>query len=121
MAKILVAEDERDIRELVEFALQYYGHDVLTAIDGENAWELTLAEQPDLVLLDVRMPRLDGYEVCRRIKGDNNLRHIPVAFLSAKGQEAEVQAGMNAGAEEYILKPFSMEQLIQVITRLLNA
>ena len=120
MAKILVAEDERDIRELIEFALQYNGHEVLTAVDGLSAWDLTVAEQPDLVLLDVRMPRMDGYEVCRRIKRSEKLQHIPVAFLSAKGQEAEVQAGLNAGAEEYILKPFSLEQLDQAIERLLN-
>lgn len=120
MAKILVAEDERDIRELIEFALQYNGHEVLTAVDGLSAWDLIVAEQPDLVLLDVRMPRMDGYEVCRRIKRSEKLQHIPVAFLSAKGQEAEVQAGLNAGAEEYILKPFSLEQLDQAIERLLN-
>ena len=121
MAKILVAEDERDIRELIEFALQYNGHEVLTAVDGLSAWDLTVAEEPDLVLLDVRMPRMDGYEVCRRIKRSEKLRHIPVAFLSAKGQEAEVQAGLDAGAEEYILKPFSLEQLDQAIARLLNS
>ena len=120
MAKILIAEDERDIRELVEFALHYNGHDVLTAVDGMSAWELTRVEKPDLVLLDVRMPRMDGYELCRRIKGSDELCHIPVAFLSAKGQEAEVRAGMDAGAEEYILKPFSMDLLIQTIARLLN-
>ena len=120
MAKILVAEDERDIRELIEFALNFNGHDVLTAVDGVSAWELTLAEQPDLVLLDVRMPRMDGYELCRRIKRSEKLRHIPVAFLSAKGQEAEIQAGLDAGAEEYILKPFSLDQLDQAVARLLN-
>ncbi len=120
MAKILIAEDERDIRELIEFALHYNGHKVLTAVDGLSAWDLIVAEQPDLVLLDIRMPRMDGYEVCRRIKRSEKLRHIPVAFLSAKGQEAEVQAGLDAGAEEYILKPFSLEQLDQAIARLLN-
>jgi DNA-binding response OmpR family regulator len=120
MAKILVVEDERDIRELIEFALHHKGHEVLTSTDGVSAWELVRAEQPDLVLLDVRMPRMDGYEVCRRIKRSEKLRHIPVAFLSAKGQESEVQAGLDAGAEEYILKPFSMDQLIQAITRLLR-
>ena len=120
MAKILVAEDERDIRELVEFALHFNGHDVVTAVDGVSAWELTRTEHPDLVLLDVRMPRMDGYELCRRIKRSKQLRHIPVVFLSAKGQEAEVQAGLDAGAEEYILKPFSMDQLIQTVARMLN-
>ena len=120
MAKILVAEDERDIRELIEFALNYSGHEVLTAVDGLSAWDLTVAEQPDLVLLDVRMPRMDGYEVCRRIKRSEKLQHIPVAFLSAKGQETEVQAGLDAGAEEYLLKPFSLDQLDQAVARLLN-
>lgn len=120
MAKILIAEDERDIRELVSFSLRHLGHEVITTVDGETALEKVYAERPDLVLLDVRMPRLDGYEVCRRIKEDQTLRKIPVAFLSAKGQDAEVEQGMKAGAEAYILKPFSLDELLAKVNQLLQ-
>ncbi len=81
---------------------------------------MTLQEQPELVILDVRMPRMTGYDVCRRIKEDVSVAHIPVVFLSAKGQEAEVQAGMEAGAIDYILKPFSPDQLVAKITEYLK-
>jgi DNA-binding response OmpR family regulator len=120
MAKILVAEDERDIRELISFTLRHHGHQVLTAANGDDALSLTLRELPDLVLLDIRMPRLTGYDVCRRIKADPSAQHIPVAFLSAKGQDAEIQAGVAAGASDYILKPFAPDQLIERVDRLLN-
>jgi CheY-like chemotaxis protein len=120
MAKILIAEDERDIRELVTFTLQYGGHNVVAATNGEEALEAAQRELPDLILLDVRMPRMTGYEVCRRVKADPTLRHIPVVFLSAKGQELEVETGLEAGAAEYILKPFSPDQLNKKIAELLN-
>jgi two-component system alkaline phosphatase synthesis response regulator PhoP len=121
MTKILIAEDERDIRELITYTLQHSGFDVVATADGESALDLVLSEMPDLVLLDVRMPRMDGYEVCRQIKSNHKLASIPVAFLSAKGQEAEVRAGMEAGAQAYILKPFSMDQLLTQIELILKA
>jgi DNA-binding response OmpR family regulator len=111
MAKILIAEDERDIRDLIIFTLRFAGHEVVAATNGQEAFELATREDPDLILMDVRMPRMTGYEACQRIKAEVTTQHIPVAFLSAKGQEAEVNAGMEAGAEEYILKPFSPDQL----------
>jgi DNA-binding response OmpR family regulator len=111
MAKILIAEDERDIRDLITFTLHFAGYEVVSAGDGEEAVALALQEMPDLVLLDVRMPRMTGYEACKAIKADENTKGIPVVFLSAKGQEAEIQAGMQAGAIEYLLKPFSPDQL----------
>jgi CheY-like chemotaxis protein len=120
MIKILIAEDERDIRELVGITLEHNGYSVVSSADGLSALEMTASEHPDLVLLDVRMPRLDGYEVCRRIKADPQLKHIPVIFLSAKGQEAEVQAGIDAGAQAYIRKPFSMSELINQIQQTLG-
>lgn len=120
MAKILIAEDERDIRELVTFTLQYGGHEVVAVTNGEEALESAHREMPELILLDVRMPRMTGYEACRRLKADPTLRHIPVVFLSAKGQELEVQTGLEAGAAEYILKPFSPDQLNKRITDLLK-
>ena len=111
MAKILVAEDERDIRDLITFTLRFAGYEVIPVSNGEEALALTRQEMPDLVLLDVRMPRMTGYEVCEKIKSDPEIEHIPVMFLSAKGQEAEIQAGLEAGAIEYLLKPFAPDQL----------
>jgi CheY-like chemotaxis protein len=120
MAKILIAEDERDIRDLIVFTLTYGKHEVVALSNGEEVLECTRREQPDLILLDVRMPRMTGYEACRRLKADPTLRHIPVIFLSAKGQEAEVQTGLEAGAAEYILKPFSPDQLNKRISEILS-
>jgi len=120
MARILVAEDERDIRELIGFTLRHHGHEVLTASNGEDALAMALRDLPDLVLLDIRMPRLTGYDVCRRLRADPTTQDIPIAFLSAKGQDAEIQAGMDAGATDYILKPFAPDQLINRVALLLG-
>ena len=115
MAKILIAEDERDIRDLVAFTLRFAGHEVFTASNGEEAVEMAPKVNPDLILMDVRMPRMTGYEACKMMKADPDLKDIPVVFLSAKGQESEKQQGMEAGAEEYLLKPFAPDQLTQAI------
>jgi DNA-binding response OmpR family regulator len=120
MAKILIAEDERDIRDLIAFTLQFAGHQVITANNGEEAVSLTLAEIPDLVLTDVRMPKMSGYEACKLIKADPSTKHIPVVFLSAKGQEAEVQTGLQSGADEYLLKPFAPDQLTKKVSEILS-
>ena len=120
MAKILIAEDERDIRDLITFTLRFAGHDVVPTSNGEEAYEQALAVIPDLILMDVRMPRMTGYEACKRIKAEDNLKNIPVAFLSAKGQESEVNAGLDAGAIEYILKPFSPDQLTERVRVILD-
>ncbi len=119
MTKILIAEDERDIRDLVAFTLRFAGYQVVTAANGEEALELARDESPDLVLLDVRMPRMTGYDVCRAIKADPQLKDMPVVFLSAKGQESEIQAGMEAGAEEYLLKPFAPDELTERVRQIL--
>ena len=113
MAKILVAEDERDIRDLISFILRFAGFEVIVTSNGEEAVSLAVGERPDLILLDVRMPRMTGYDACRKIKADPLLKDTPVIFLSAKGQEAEIKAGMEAGALEYMLKPFAINQLIE--------
>ncbi len=120
MTRILIAEDERDIRELISFTLEFEGYDVIMAPNGEDALELVFKERPDLVLLDVRMPRLDGYEVCRSIKHDVTIEHIPVAFISAKGQQSEIDEGIRAGAVDYLIKPFSRDQLLTMVARLLS-
>jgi CheY-like chemotaxis protein len=119
MAKILIAEDERDIRELVTFTLNFAGYEVVAASNGEEAVQLTTQEMPDLVILDVRMPRMTGYEACALIKKNPKTAHIPVVFLSAKGQESEIQTGLQVGADEYLLKPFAPDQLIAHVQRML--
>jgi two-component system alkaline phosphatase synthesis response regulator PhoP len=120
MAKILIAEDERDIRDLITFTLRFAGHEVVAAANGEEALEKALQEKPDLILMDVRMPRMTGYEACKRMKQEDSIKNIPVAFLSAKGQETEVQTGLEVGAVEYILKPFSPDQLTDRVRVLLS-
>ena len=120
MKKILIAEDERDIRDLIAFTLRFAGYEVLTANNGEEAVTMTQKELPDLVLTDVRMPKMTGYEACKLIKADPTTQHIPVVFLSAKGQEAEVQSGLAAGADEYLLKPFAPDQLTKKVAEILG-
>ena len=119
MAKILIAEDERDIRDLVAFTLRFVGHEVFAAANGEEAVEMAPRVNPDLILMDVRMPRMTGYEACRVLKADPDMKDIPVVFLSAKGQESERQQGLDAGAEEYLLKPFAPDQLTVQIKNIL--
>ena len=120
MAKILIAEDERDIRELITFTLRYAGHEVHQATNGEEALGLARETIPDLILMDVRMPKMTGYEACRHMKADDKLKNIPVVFLSAKGQETEIQAGLEVGATDYILKPFAPDQLIKRVSEILG-
>ncbi len=119
MAKILVAEDERDIRDLIAFTLRFAGHEVVAVGNGAEAVEAAPVEMPDLILMDVRMPRMTGYEACQLIKADGRVKHIPVVFLSAKGQESEIQTGFSVGASEYLLKPFAPMELTERIKELL--
>jgi two-component system alkaline phosphatase synthesis response regulator PhoP len=111
MAKILLAEDEKQIGDMVAFKLTNGGHQVLRARDGEEALRLAVAERPDVILLDVMMPVLTGFEVLRRLKGDPGLAATPVIMLTAKGRERDVQGGLSAGAVDYIVKPFSLKEL----------
>lgn len=120
MPKILIAEDERDIRELVAFSLQFGGFQVVQAANGAEAVERAQVEKPDLILMDVRMPKMTGYEACKAMKAMPALRDTPVVFLSAKGQESEIQTGLEVGAEEYILKPFAPDELAKQIQVVLD-
>lgn len=120
MAKILIAEDERDIRDLITFTLRFAGHEVVATSNGEEAYLKAQEVIPDLILMDVRMPRMTGYEACEKMKQIDALKFVPVVFLSAKGQESEVQAGLDAGAVEYILKPFAPDQLTSRINAILE-
>ena len=119
MAKILIAEDERDIRDLVAFTLRFAGHEVAVANNGEEAVSMAAQVNPDLILMDVRMPRMTGYEACKVMKADPNLKDIPIVFLTARGQESEIQQGLEVGAEEYLLKPFAPDQLTSRVKAIL--
>lgn len=113
MARILVAEDDRDIRELVKFMLELLSdHTVIEAVDGEEAITAATTQMPDLILLDLRMPKLGGLEACRRLKANREVADIPVVILSARGLDDEVQAGLDAGATAYLIKPFDTAQLV---------
>jgi CheY-like chemotaxis protein len=120
MARILIAEDEPDIRELVAFTLRFAGHEVVATSNGEEALQQANQVVPDLILMDVRMPKMTGYDACRAMKNDPNLKDIPVVFLSAKGQDSEIQTGLDAGAEEYLLKPFAPDQLVERVRAILG-
>jgi CheY-like chemotaxis protein len=120
MAKILIADDEPDILDLIAFTLRFAGHEVIPTSNGAEAYESARSSFPDLIMMDVRMPRMTGYEACRAMKADPTICHIPVIFLSAKGQESEIETGLSAGAAEYILKPFSPDQLTEKIRQILK-
>ncbi len=120
MARILIAEDEPDIRELVAFTLRFAGHEVIATSNGEEALNQAFVVIPDIILMDVRMPRMTGYDACRAMKADPTLKDIPVVFLSAKGQDSEIQTGLDAGAEEYLLKPFAPDQLTERVKAILG-
>jgi DNA-binding response OmpR family regulator len=120
MARILIAEDERDNRDLVEFTLKFAGHEVFKAANGAEAVELAPGVKPDLILMDVRMPRMTGYEACRALKEMDDVKDIPVVFLSAKGQDVEMKTGLEAGAIDYILKPFAPDELTRRVAEILQ-
>lgn len=120
MARILIAEDERDIRDLIEFTLTYAGHEVIKTKNGAEAVEQVPVVRPDLILLDVRMPRMTGYEACRTLREMEETQAIPIVFLSAKGQQNEMETGLDAGAYDYILKPFAPDQLNRRVSEILD-
>jgi DNA-binding response OmpR family regulator len=108
---VLAADDDEDILELVAFRLERSGYTVLRARDGEEALRIAREEKPDLAVLDVMMPRLDGYEVTRRLRADEATSAMPIILLTARAQDADVQTGFDAGADDYIRKPFSPQEL----------
>ena len=108
---VLVADDDPDILTLVTLRLERSGYEVLGAGDGEQALATALEREPDLALLDVMMPKLDGYEVTERLREHEATRHIPVILLTARVQEADIARGVEAGADDYVKKPFSTQEL----------
>jgi len=118
--KILVVDDEIYIVHILDFSLGMEGYEVITALDGEQALEKVKTEKPDLIVLDIMMPKLDGYEVCKNIKSSAGTQHIPVILLSAKGRNVDQKLGFDVGADDYITKPFSPRKLVERINQLLG-
>ena len=108
---VLVADDDPDMLDLVTFRLDRAGFEVLQARDGQEALEAALERTPDLCVLDVMMPRLDGYEVTRRLREESATRSVPIILLTARVQEADLQRGFESGATDYVKKPFSPKEL----------
>lgn len=119
--KVLLVEDEEDIRKVAQISLQFRGGwEVALATNGEECLAKVAVDRPDLILLDCMMPKLDGYETCRRLKQDPALQNIPVIFLTAKAQESEVKKGLLLGAVGYLIKPFNPMSLAAEIKQILE-
>jgi CheY-like chemotaxis protein len=118
---VLVADDDRDIANLVTLRLGRSGYEVLQAFDGQEALDVALERLPDLCVLDVMMPRLDGYEVTRRLRANQATRSIPIILLTARAQEADAEQAFDAGATEYFRKPFSPRKLWSRVQELLES
>ena len=120
MKKILIADDEPNIVTALEFLLQRHRHEVVIARNGEDALKLVEQHRPDLVLLDVMMPVRSGYDVCQRMRERADWRHIKIIMLTARGRDVEMNKGLSIGADLYITKPFSTEELAARIDELLG-
>ena len=118
--KILVVDDEIYIVHILDFSLGMEGYEVVTALDGEAALEKVKVEKPDLIVLDIMMPKLDGYETCKILKTDPETKNIPVILLSAKGRNVDQKMGFQVGADDYITKPFSPRKLVERINMILG-
>jgi two-component system alkaline phosphatase synthesis response regulator PhoP len=118
--KILVVDDEINITQILEFSIGAEGYEVITAANGEEAIDKARREQPNLIILDVMMPRIDGYEACRILKSNPLTKNIPVILLTAKGREIDKRLGYEVGATDYIIKPFSPNKLVERIHELLS-
>lgn len=120
MTRILVAEDDPMTLQLIKFKLQQNGFMMITAKDGEAAMNLVQSEKPDLVILDGMMPLLDGFEVLHRMKENPELKSIPVVMLTARTQDTDMQRGMELGAADYVIKPFSPTELLNRVRKVLG-
>ncbi|MBS4540073.1 response regulator transcription factor [Clostridium sp. D2Q-11] len=118
--KILVVDDEEHIVELIKYNLESNGYEIITAFDGNEAYKKALEETPDLILLDIMLPILDGMEVCKKLKRNKDTEDIPVIMLTAKGEETDKVIGLELGADDYITKPFGIRELVARIKAVLR-
>lgn len=121
MTRVMVVDDEPDIRRLVSFSLKRHGFDVVEATDGLAAVAMAESEAPDLILMDVMMPVMNGYEASKKLKENPKTQGIPIVMLSAKSQQTEMAAGLESGATDYICKPFTPSELVAQVTKYMNA
>lgn len=119
-AKILAVDDEHSIRKLVSVTLEGRGFEVDTAADGEEALAKIASDKPDLVVLDIMMPKMDGWEVARRMRADDSTKAIPIIFLSAAGRFESQLQGFESGSQDYVTKPFTPSELADVVAATLN-
>lgn len=118
--KILIVDDEPNIVLSVEFIMTRSGYEVVTAGDGEQVMDILREEAPDLMILDVMMPRKNGFEVCAEVRANQRFKNLPILMLSAKGRDNEVSKGISVGADAYITKPFSTHELVEKVNELLQ-
>ena len=118
--RILVVDDEIYIVHILDFSLGMEGYEVVTALDGEQALERVAEQKPDLIVLDIMMPKLDGYETCKALKSQPETKDIPIILLSAKGRNVDQKTGFEVGADDYITKPFSPRKLVERINAILG-
>jgi DNA-binding response OmpR family regulator len=111
--KVLVVDDEEYIQHILNFSFGAEGYEVITATDGEEALKKARHEKPDIIVLDIMMPKMDGYEACKQLKTDPQTKAIPVILLTAKGRDIDRKLGSEAGADDYVVKPFSPGRLIE--------
>lgn len=121
MARVMACDDDHVIRGLLEVNLEMEGYDVVTACDGQDALDKVRENPPDLILLDVMMPNLNGWQVAEALQADESTKHIPIIFLSARAMEADVQKGTSLGAASYVTKPFDPIDLMELVAELLSA
>ncbi len=117
--KILLVDDEADLVKAIELRLTKEGFDVITSLDGEDALKKARTQKPDLLILDLMLPKIDGYKVCRLLKFDQKYKNVPVIMLTARVEERDRNLGMEMGADEYITKPFEWDDLLAKILNFL--
>ncbi|SFB85403.1 Response regulator receiver domain-containing protein [Marinospirillum celere] len=120
MARVLVVDDEPNIVLSLEFLMQQAGFEVTTAEDGEKALELVSSINPDILLLDISLPGISGFEVLENLRGQDAFKRLPIIMLTAHGREVEKEKGLALGADDYVTKPFSTQQLVEKVTKLIQ-
>ncbi len=118
--KILIVDDEQDLVKLVRFHLEKDGYKVISAFNGEDALFLARKERPELIILDLMLPSIDGLEVCKKLKTDTELANIAIVMLTAKGEESDITVGLKLGADDYVTKPFSPKELVARVQAVLR-
>ena len=118
--KILIIDDEQDIVETIKFMLEVHGYECLTAFDGEEGLKLAKSAKPDLIILDVMMPKINGFKISRLLKYDNMYKNIPILMLTARSQDEDKAIGEETGANEYITKPFELDYILAKVKEYLS-